>query len=106
MTVKLTVENVVQAKQEVEKLEAQGYLRDHIYIFAHYEEREDDINEALWTEEAGISEQGFLTSMKNLVNSRGDELRNKLASVGLSESEAAQFEKELDTGKLVIIANK
>lgn len=106
MTVKLTVENVVQAKQEVEKLEAQGYLRDKIYIFAHYEEREDDINEALGTEEAGISEQGFLTSMKNLVNSRGDELRNELASVGLSESEAAQFEKELDTGKLVIVANK
>jgi len=106
MTVKLTVENVVQAKQEVEKLEAQGYLHDNIYIFAHYEEREDDINEALGTEEPGISEQGFLTSLKNLVNSRGDELRNKLASVGLSESEAAQFEKELDTGKLVIIANK
>jgi len=47
MTVKLTVENVVQAKQEVEKLEAQGYHRDNIYIFAHYEERQDDINEAL-----------------------------------------------------------
>jgi hypothetical protein len=106
MTVKLTVENVVQAKQEVEKLEAQGYLRDNIYIFAHDEERADDINEALGTEEAGIGEQGFLTSMKNLVNSRGDELRNKLASVGLSESEAAQFEEELDTGKLVIVANK
>ncbi len=43
----------------------------------------------------GIGEQEFLTSMKNLVNSRGDELRNALASVGLSESEAAQFEKEL-----------
>ncbi len=103
MTVKLTVENVVQAKQEVEKLEAQGYLRDNI---AHYEDREDDINEALGTEEAGISEQGFLTSMKNLVNSRGDELRNKLASVGLSKSEAAHYEEELDTGKLVLVANK
>ncbi|WP_409368481.1 general stress protein [Lysinibacillus sp. 38-6] len=106
MTVKLTVENVVQAKQEVEKLEAQGYLRDNIYIFAHSEKREDDINEALGTEEAGISEQGFLTSMKNLVNSRGDELRNKLASVGLSKDEAAQFEEVLDTGKLVLVANK
>lgn len=106
MTVKLTVENVVQAKQEVESLEAQGYIRDNIYIFAHYEEREDDINKALGTEEAGVSEQGFLKSMKNLVNSRGDELRNELASVGLSETEAAAFEEELDKGKLVIVANK
>jgi len=44
--------------------------------------------------------------MKNLVNSRGDELRNKLASVGLSKAEAAQFEEVLDTGKLVLVANK
>jgi len=106
MTVKLSVENVVQAKQEVENLEAQGYIRDNIYIFAHFEEREDNINEALGTEEAGVSEQGFLTTMKNYVNSRGDELRNELRSVGLSETEAAEFEKVLDTGKLVIVANK
>lgn len=106
MTVKMTVENAVQAKQEVENLEAQGYIRDNIYIFAHFEERADDINEALGTEEAGLSEQGFLNTMKNMVRSRGDELRSELSSVGLSETEAAQFEKELDKGKLVIVANK
>lgn len=105
MTVKLTVENAVQAKPEIEKLESQGYTRDNIHIFAHFKERSDDINEALDTSDVGMKEQGFLQSMKNLFTSRGDELRNKMEAAGLSKEEAAAAEKELDQGKLVIIAH-
>ncbi len=106
MTVKLTVENALQAKEEIEKLETQGYSKDHIHIFAHFKERADDINDALDTSDVGMKEQGFLESMKNLFTSRGDELRSKMESVGLSKEEAAAAEAELDKGKLVIIAHK
>jgi len=142
MTVKLTVENAVQAKQEIEKLETQGYVRDNIHIFAHFKERADDINDALDTSEVGMKEQGFLNSMKNLFTSRGDELRNKMEAndaldtsdvgmkeqgflnsmknlftsrgdelrnkmeaAGISKQEAETAEKELDEGKLIIIAH-
>ena len=103
---KTIVENAVQAKEEVEKLEMQGYSRDEIYIFAHYKQREKDISDALETEEVGMKEQGFLDSMKNLVSSRGDELRSKMEAAGLTDEEADDDEKELDTGKLVVIAKK
>ncbi|NEU36752.1 general stress protein [bacterium LRH843] len=106
MTVNLTVENVVQAKEEVEKLEMQGYSRDDIYIFAHSKKRGDDISQALHTEEIGMREQGFIDSMKNIVASRGEELRNKMEAAGLSANEAANAEAQLDTGKLVIIAER
>ncbi|MEK4484459.1 general stress protein [Psychrobacillus sp. FSL H8-0484] len=105
MTVKLTVENAVQAKQEIEKLETQGYSKDHIHIFAHFKERADDINDALDTSDVGIMEQGFLQSMKNMFTSRGDELRNKMEAAGLTKQEAAAAEEELDKGKLIIIAH-
>lgn len=105
MVVKLTVENAVQAKEEIEKLEAQGYNRDNIHIFAHSKERGDDINDALDTSEVGVMEQGILQSMKNLFSSRGDELRNKMEAAGISQNEAELAEKELDQGKLVIIAH-
>lgn len=105
MTVKLTVENALQAKQEIEKLETQGYSKDHIHIFAHFKERSDDINHALDTKDVGIKEQGFFESMKNIFTSRGDELRNKMEATGLSKEEAAAAEAELDKGKLVIIAH-
>lgn len=106
MTELITVENVVQAKEQVEKLELQGYSRDNIYIFAHSEERGDDITDALNTEEVSIQEQGFIDSIKNMFTSRGDELRSKMAAAGLTEDEAANAESILDTGKLVIVANR
>ncbi|MDJ0331263.1 general stress protein [Planococcus sp. S3-L1] len=106
MTVKMTVENALQAKSEIEKLEAQGYTHEDIYIFAHDKKRGKDISKALDTEEVGMKEQGFLDSMKNMTISRGDELRSKMAAAGLSDQEAEQYEEELDKGKLVIIANK
>ena len=106
MTLKMTVENALQAKKEIEKLETQGYSLDDIYIFAHDKKRGKDITKALDTEEVGVKEQGFLDSMKNMTSSRGDELRAKLAAAGLSDQEAEQYEEELDKGKLVIVANK
>lgn len=106
MTVKMTVENALQAKTEIEKLETQGFTHDDIYIFAHYKERAKDITEALETESVGMKEQGFLDSMKNMTKSRGDELRAKMEAAGLTKAEADQYEKELDEGKLVIIAKK
>ncbi len=106
MTVNLTVENVLQAKDEVEKLELRGYSRDEIYIFSHSKERSDHISEALHTEEVGIREQGFIDSMKNMFVSRGDELRNKMEAVGMAKEEAANAEEVLDEGKLIIYAKK
>lgn len=106
MTVKLTVENALQAKTEIEKLETQGFTHDDIYIFAHDKDRTKDITDALDTESVGMKEQGFLDSMKNMTSSRGDELRAKMAAAGLTDQEADQYEKELDKGKLVIIASK
>lgn len=103
---KLTVENAVQAKKEIENLEMQGHSRDDMYIFAHSKKRGKDINKALDTEEVSMKDQGFLESMKNMLISRGDELRSQMEAVGLSSEEAVDYEEELDKGKLVIIVKK
>lgn len=106
MTVKRIVENAVQAKSEIDELTRQGYTHEDIYIFAHDKKRSDDITDALDTESVGIQEQGFLDSMKNMFTSRGDELRNKMEAAGLTAEDAADAERELDHGKLVLIARK
>ncbi|HSJ37119.1 MAG TPA: general stress protein [Planococcus sp. (in: firmicutes)] len=106
MTIKMTVENALQAKTEIEKLETQGFTHDDIYIFAHDKRRQKDVSDALDTESVGFKEQGFLNSMKNMTSSRGDELRAKMEGAGLTKQEAEDYEEELDKGKLVIIANK
>ena len=106
MAIKKIVENAVQAKSEIEELTRQGYTHDDIYIFAHDQKRSDDITDALDTEKVGMKEQGFLDSMKNMFTSRGDELRSKMEAAGLTKEEAADAERELDHGKLVLIVNK
>lgn len=106
MAIKKIVENAVQAKDAIDELTRQGYTHDDIYIFAHDKKRSDNISDALDTEEVGMKEQGFLDSMKNMFSSRGDELRSKMEAAGLTKEDAADAERELDHGKLVIIVNK
>ncbi|WP_088006817.1 general stress protein [Indiicoccus explosivorum] len=106
MATVLTVENAVHAKREIEGLEAQGFSRDNIYVFAHGKEREKDIADALDAEVVGAGEKGLFKSMKHVASKRGDELRDEMQSIGLSKTEADEYEEVLDTGKLVIVAKK
>ena len=106
MTAVKIAENAMKAKQEIERLEAQGYDRDNIYLFAHDKDVEKNLAETFDTETAGVGEQGLFGSMKNVVNKRGDELRQEMEAVGISQKEAAEYEEVLDTGKLVILARK
>lgn len=106
MVVHFTVENIVEAKEQVDSLEFQGYMRDNIYVFTHSKESGEAIADTLHTEEVGMEEQGVLDQIKNLFNSRGDELRNEMKAVGLSTMEAEEAERQLDQGKIVVIANR
>ena len=106
MAVTRIVENGVQAKEIIDGLVTEGYTRDEIYIFAHYEKRSEDITKELHTESVGLKEQGMMEAIKNIFTSRGDELRSKMQSVGLTEQEAADAERELDKGRLVVIGHK
>lgn len=100
------VENGVQAKKEIEKLLNEGFTHEDVYILAHYEERAEDLTEALDANDVGMAEQGVLNAVKNVFRSRGDELRSKMESLGFSNDEAEKYEKELDEGRVVVIATK
>ena len=99
------VENSIQAKEKIEQLTSEGYTKDHIYLFFHNKEFSKDLTDATDTGSIGISEQGFFESVGNLFKKRGDELRSKFESLGLSEVEADQYEKELDNHKIVIVTS-
>jgi hypothetical protein len=100
------VENGLQAKKEIEEFLNQGFTKDEVFIFAHNQERSENLTEALDTEKVGISEQGVFDSIANVFRTRGDELRIKIESLGFTETEAEQFEKELDMGRVVVVAAK
>lgn len=100
------VENGVQAKEAIEQFLNRGYTKDEVYLLAHDKNRSKDLTEALETKDVGVSEQGAFDLVANVFRSRGDELRSKIESLGLSGVEAQQYEKELDQGRVLIVATK
>jgi hypothetical protein len=106
MTNVKVVENGVQAKKEIEQLIMQGFEKDDIYLLAHDKNRSEDLSDSLDINDIGVAEQGVLDSIGNVFRTRGDELRTKLESLGLSTAEAERYEAELDHGKVVVVASK
>jgi hypothetical protein len=106
MEIVKVVENGVQAKKEIEQLMTQGYTKDEIYLLAHDKNRSENLADNLDLTDVGVAEQGLFDSMANVFRSRGDELRSKLESLGLSQAEAERFEEEMDHGRVVVVATK
>ncbi|MEK4800642.1 general stress protein [Oceanobacillus sp. FSL K6-0118] len=98
------VENDVQAKEAIEQFLNQGFTRDEVYLLAHSKDRSENLTNAMNTNDIGVAEQGIVNSIANVFRSRGDELRSKMESLGLSNLEAQRFEEELDRGRIVVIA--
>lgn len=103
-TVKVA-ENGLAASNLVSELQNQGYRKEDVYIFAHGKGRSKDLTDATGTGSVGIEEQGVLDSLGNVFKKRGDELRSKMNSLGLSKMEAEKYEEVLDEGKLLVIAS-
>lgn len=100
------VENGTLAVQEIQNLQTTGYITDHIYVMAHDSDKTERIAHASEAKEVGIKEEGVFDSIANLFRSRGDELRAKMVSLGFTEAEADFYEKQLDLGKVLVIAKK
>ncbi|TWD99420.1 heat induced stress protein YflT [Neobacillus bataviensis] len=100
------VENGVQAKKEIEQLIMQGYTKEEIYLLAHDQNRSEDLTDSLDINNISVQEQGVLDSIANVFRSRGDELRSKLESLGLTRNDAERYEEELDHGRVIVVASK
>ncbi len=100
----LTVNNVLEVREKLEELVNEGYSKGNLFVLTHNERRTDHISENTDATKIGILEEGPITAIANLFRSKGDELRAKLRSVGVSEEHAEQLERELDKGMVVIVA--
>ncbi len=99
-----TVNNILEAREEIQQLVDQGYIKNSLYVLAHNSERTDHLVEHTDANPIGIIEEGMITAIANLFRSRGDELRAKLRSMGVPKDQAELLEAEMDQGKIVILA--
>ncbi|MER1956224.1 MAG: general stress protein [Solibacillus sp.] len=104
------VENGVQAKTMIERFVSEGYDRDHIHVFANSNKRAEGIADFLNVDagaaaETSGEETGFFASIKNFFQTTPDDFNSNLSKLGLSTLEIETAKKELDAGKLIIIAH-
>ena len=99
-----TVDNILEARTEIQQLIDEGYSKESLYVLAHDGERTNHLVEHTEASPIGIIEEGVITAIANLFRSRGDELRAKLRSMGVSEQQAELLEAEMDHGQIVILA--
>lgn len=100
------VRNHAEAASAVAQFSQDGFIKEKIYLFAHDKEESDQLTDVTNTGEFGIKEQGLAESIGNLFKGRGEELRSKFQEIGLSTSEAAECEEQLDVGMIAVIATK
>ncbi|CAM3692236.1 MULTISPECIES: general stress protein [Paenibacillus] len=100
------VENGTLAVQEVQNLRQSGYDNDRIYVLAHDANHTDRIADVSDASTVGLKEEGVIDAVANFFRSRGDELRAKIVSLGFTEAEAAFYEKQLDLGKVLVVAKR
>lgn len=99
-----TVETIEEARKAVEDFHKGGYLRENTYVLTHEANHTDLVSKVTNTSRIGLVEEGVFTAVANLFRSRGDELRAKMRSMGISKEHADDLEAQLDEGKIVIIA--
>jgi hypothetical protein len=99
-----TVNNILEARDKIQQLIDEGYVKESLYVLAHDSDRTDHLVEHTKANPIGIIEEGVITALANLFRSRGDELRAKLRSMGVSKEQSELLETEMDYGKIVILA--
>jgi hypothetical protein len=99
-----TVETIEEAKITAKAFLEEGYVQESLYVLAHEEQHTDVVASVTEASKIGIIEEGVFTAIANLFRSRGDELRAKMKSVGISQRDAEELEEKMDEGNIVIIA--
>lgn len=99
-------DDIANVKETVNLYNREGYLLDDIFVFAYDEKKSEEIIEQTDTNENSLEEEGIIDIMAFFHTKRDEELRDKMISLGLSEQEARQLEKELENGKYVVIGCK
>ncbi|MBU8753584.1 general stress protein [Priestia megaterium] len=100
------VKDGYEVKEAIEQFLSLGFRKDNIYLLAHERDRTEELTNVLNTNDISISEPGDNKPMANSLHFYKDELHTKLYSLGLSAAEVQQYEKELNWGRILVIATK
>lgn len=93
-------------QEAIEILKSNKIDPKEIYVITHDDDRTKRIADNSGANVIGMSEQGLADAVKTTFKKKGDELRNKLESIGFDENKAIQYEAQLDKGVVYLIVKE
>ncbi|AKG72929.1 general stress protein [Salinicoccus halodurans] len=96
-------ENDEKLQEDIKKITGNNVKEEDIYVISHDDDRTKRIAKNTGINTIGASEMDMGDAVKAPFEKKGDELRNKLQSVGFDETEAKGYEAEMDKGKVFLI---
>ncbi|WP_426449786.1 general stress protein [Paenibacillus sp. S-38] len=104
MRTKLKLVNGEEAAiRAVQAFREEGHSLDEIYVLAHDGDTVSELSRLTDANTIGVMEEGMATAFANLFRSRGDQLRAKMESLGISALDAERYEEELDKGRIMVL---
>ncbi|AFC33458.1 YflT [Paenibacillus mucilaginosus 3016] len=91
------------AIRAVQAFRTEGHSLDEIYVLAHDGDKVNELSRLTDANTIGVMEEGVATAFANLFRSRGDQLRAKMESLGISALDAQRYEEELDKGRIMVL---
>ncbi|MFE8699237.1 general stress protein [Cytobacillus sp. FJAT-54145] len=88
---------------EVNRLSSEGVDKENIYVLSHDDDRTERVADNADVNQIGMKELSLGTTVENIFNKKGDELRNQLEEFGFSQREAEEYEEKLDDGKILLM---
>ncbi len=90
-------------QNHIKNLQSKDVSKENIYVISHDDERTKRIAKNADASIIGSSETGVADAVKSTFSKKGDKLRNQLESIGFSETEAENYEAEMDRGTVFLI---
>lgn len=98
--------NDEELQTDIEKLKSQNVGENDIYIISHDDERTKRITKNAGVNTIGANEMGIGDAVKGALDKKGDQLRKQLENIGFSETEAENYESEMDKGTVFLIVTR
>lgn len=87
------VEKGANINEAVNQFADKGFEKNEVYVFTYDKKNSKNLTEVTNTNIIRLSEEGPLHSAPSLFLTREDELRTKMASLGLSKDETKNMKK-------------
>jgi len=98
------VDKITEVQEQIRLFQNEGYRDEQIFVLTHDSDRTSRIADKTDASTIGIAEEGLGTAIANIFRSTGDELRAKMRSLGISQSDAERLEAQMDQDKVLVLA--